>query len=376
MQLSRRDVVAATGLLAAPLVLGLQSARGQQAPARGTVLGQPGRMPGRDAMGPERAREGDVSQLDPARDGKLDADRVSSEAHEAAKLKNPTEMHPKPPFRKQPQEWPGLASRMTPVPDHGEQSYRGSGKLIGRKALITGGDSGIGRAAAIAFAREGADVCINYLPFEESDASEVVQLIEAEGRRAITIPGDIRREEFCKQLVDQAVEGLGGLDILVNNAGQQVYRESITEVSTEQMDSTFHTNVYAMVWITKAAMKHLKPGASIIVTTSIQAYDPSPHILDYAMTKACNAIFVRGLSKELAPKGIRINGVAPGPIWTPLQPSGGMSQDRLVTFGQDAKLGRPGQPAELAATYVLLASNDSSYVSGEIHGVTGGNPTA
>jgi len=285
-------------------------------------------------------------------------------------------MYPKPPFKRQHQDPPGLASKMEPRPDHGEKSYRGFGKLAGRKALITGGDSGIGRAAAIAFAREGADVAIGYLPVEEPDANEVVELIRAEGRKAIPLPGDIRDEAFCKKLVDDTVAGLGGLDILVNNAGQQVYRESLLDVTTEQMESTFRTNVFAMVWITKAALPHLKPGASIICTASINAYDPSPGILDYAMTKGAIAIFVKGLSKQLVPKGIRVNGVAPGPVWTPLQPSGGQSMDKLVNFGADTPFGRPGQPAELAATYVLLAGNDSSFVSGEIHGVTGGHPTA
>ncbi|MDX2132987.1 MAG: SDR family oxidoreductase [Planctomycetota bacterium] len=284
-------------------------------------------------------------------------------------------MYPKPPFERQRQEAPGLALKMKPPPDHGENSYRGSGKLTGRRALITGGDSGIGRAAAIAFAREGADVAFGYLPAEEPDAQQVVEIIRAAGRKAVPLPGDIRDEKTARTLVADAVEQLGGLDILVNNAGQQVFQQSFMDVSTEQMESTFRTNVFAMVWITQAAIPHLKPGASIICTTSIQAFDPSQHILDYAMTKACNAIFVKGLSKELAPKGIRVNGVAPGPIWTPLQPSGGMSPEKLETFGTDTPLKRPGQPVELAPTYVLLASNDASYVTGEIHGVTGGNPT-
>ena len=263
---------------------------------------------------------------------------------------------------------------MDPRPDHGETSYRGSGKLVGRKALITGGDSGIGRAAAIAFAREGADVAIGYLPVEEPDAKEVIDLIHAEGRKAVALPGDIRDESFCQKLVSAAVDGLGGLDILVSNAAMQVYKESIFDITTDQFDATFRTNVYAMFWITKAALPHLKPGSTIICTTSINAYDPSPGILDYAMTKGAIAIFVKALSKQLIPKGIRVNGVAPGPIWTPLQPSGGQSQEKLVEFGGNTPFGRPGQPAELAATYVLLASSGSSDVSGEIHGVTGGNP--
>jgi len=291
-------------------------------------------------------------------------------------LQNPLTFYPKPPFKRQHQDPPGLACKMDPRPDHGETSYKGSGKLLGRKALITGGDSGIGRAAAIAYAREGADVAFGYLPVEEPDAKEVVELIRAEGRKAIPLPGDIRDEAFCRKLVSDAVAGLGGLDILVSNAAKQVYRESIEDVTTDQFDATFRTNVYAMFWITKAAMPHLKPGSTIICTTSINAYDPVPGILDYAMTKGAIAIFIKGLSKQLIFKGIRVNGVAPGPIWTPLQPSGGQSQEKLVKFGSDVPYGRPGQPAELAAVYVLLASNDSSYVSGEIHGVTGGHPKA
>jgi NAD(P)-dependent dehydrogenase (short-subunit alcohol dehydrogenase family) len=291
-------------------------------------------------------------------------------------MQNPLEQYPKPPFKKQHQEAPGLARDMDPRPDHGETSYKGSGKLLGRKALITGGDSGIGRAAAIAFAREGADVAINYLPVEQPDADEVVELIRREGRKAVAIPGDLRDESFCQRLVNDAAAQLGGLDILVSNAAKQVYQDSLTDVTTEQFDATFKTNVYAMFWVTKAALAHLKPGASIIITTSINAYDPSPGIIDYAMTKGANAIFVKALSKQLIAKGIRVNGVAPGPIWTPLQPSGGQSQEKLVTFGQDTPFKRPGQPAELAAVYVLLASQLSSYTSGEIYGITGGNPTA
>ncbi len=288
-------------------------------------------------------------------------------------MQNPLNEYPKPPFRKQHQDPPGLASKMDPRPDHGEKSYKGSGKLSGRKALITGGDSGIGRAAAIAFAREGADVAIGYLPVEESDAQEVIDLIRAEGRKAVALPGDLRDEAFCKKMVSDAVSGLGGLDILVSNAAKQVFQESILDITTEQLDATFRTNVYAMFWITKAALPHLQPGSTIICTTSINAYEPSPGILDYAMTKAAIAIYVKALSQQLIKKGIRVNGVAPGPIWTPLQPSGGQSEDKVVEFGGNTPFGRPGQPAELAATYVLLASHDSSYVTGEIHGVTGGN---
>jgi NAD(P)-dependent dehydrogenase (short-subunit alcohol dehydrogenase family) len=291
-------------------------------------------------------------------------------------MQNPLDQYPKPPFKPQHQEAPGLACKMDPRPDHGETTYRGSGKLIGRKALITGGDSGIGRAAAIAFAREGADVAINYLPVEEPDAKEVVELIQSAGRKAVAIPGDLRDEAFCQKLVSEAVAQLGGLDILVSNAAKQVFQDSLLDISTEQFDSTFRTNIYGMFWVTKAALPHLQPGSTIICTTSINAYDPVPTILDYAMTKGAIAIFVKGLSKQLIPKGIRVNGVAPGPVWTPLQPSGGQSTEKLITFGSDVPFGRPGQPAELAATYVLLASQDSSYVSGEIYGITGGHPIA
>ncbi len=295
---------------------------------------------------------------------------------DALAMQNPLTEYPRPPFKSQHQEAPGLAGLMDPRPDHGEKSYKGSGKLIGRKALITGGDSGIGRAAAIAYAREGADVAINYLPVEEPDAKEVVELIQAAGRKAVAIPGDLRDESFCQKLVSDAVAQLGGLDILVSNAAKQVFQESLADISTEQFDSTFRTNVYGMFWVTKAALPHLQPGSTIICTTSINAYDPVPTILDYAMTKGAIAIFIKGLSKQLIPKGIRVNGVAPGPVWTPLQPSGGQSQEKLITFGSDVPFGRPGQPAELASTYVFLASQESSYVSGEIYGITGGHPTA
>ncbi len=296
----------------------------------------------------------------------------SSEMPPQPGKQDPTTQYPRPPFPPQRQEPPGLASKMNPRPDHGEKSYRGFGRLVGRKALVTGGDSGIGRAAAIAFAREGADVAINYLPVEESDAREVVDLIQAEGRKAVTIPGDIRDEGFCKKLVADAVRELGGLDILVNNAAMQTSQPSIAELTTEQFDSTFKANVYAMFWITKAALPHLEPGASIINTSSVQAYDPSPHLLDYAQTKACQVIFTKSLAKQLGEKGIRVNAVAPGPYWTPLQPSGGSSPEKVQAFGEDTPLGRPGQPAELGALYVLLASQESSYATGQVYGSSGG----
>jgi NAD(P)-dependent dehydrogenase (short-subunit alcohol dehydrogenase family) len=261
---------------------------------------------------------------------------------------------------------------MDPRPDHGETSYKGSGRLAGRKALITGGDSGMGRAAAIAYAREGADVAIVYYPTEEPDAKEVVQLIQAEGRKCIPIPGDLRHEEFCKALVEKAVKGLGGLDIVVNNAGRQQQRESILDVTTEDFDSTMKTNIYAPFWIIKAALPHLQPGSAIIGTTSEQAYDPSPNLYDYAQTKAATMNYVKSLAKQLGPKGIRVNGVAPGPIWTPLQVSGGATQEKLIHFGGTYPLGRAGQPAELAFIYVQLAANDATYTTGNIYGAGGG----
>lgn len=287
-------------------------------------------------------------------------------------LEDPTTKYPKPPFKSQQQPWPGLASKMEPRPDHGEKSYKGSGRLAGRKALITGGDSGMGRAAAIAYAREGADVAINYYPTEEPDAQEVIALIKAEGRKAVAIPGDLRDEAFCKKLVADAVAGLGGLDILVNNAARQQTKASLADISTEEFDATMKTNIYAPFWIIKAALPHLKPGSVIIGTTSEQAYDPSPDLYDYAQTKAATMNYVKSLAKQLGPKGIRVNGVAPGPIWTPLQVSGGATQEKLVKFGSDTALGRPGQPVELASIYVQLAANDGSFATGNVYGSGGG----
>jgi NAD(P)-dependent dehydrogenase (short-subunit alcohol dehydrogenase family) len=281
--------------------------------------------------------------------------------------------YPQPPFPEQEQPWPGLAAKMNPRPDHGETTYRGTGRLIGRKALITGGDSGIGRAAAIAYAREGADVAINYLPAEEPDAREVAAFIRDTGRKAVTLPGDIRDESFCTRLVVDAVAGLGGLDILVNNAARQVSQPAITDISTQQFDDVFKTNVYAMFWITKAAIPHLGAGATIINTTSVQAYDPSGNIVDYAATKGAILVFTKALAKQLAPEGIRVNGVAPGPFWTPLQVSGGQPPKNLPSFGEHTPLGRPGQPVELAGVYVLLASSESSYATGQIFGAVGGS---
>jgi len=287
-------------------------------------------------------------------------------------LIDPTGRYPRPPFKRQSQPWPGLASRMDPPPDHGESSYKGSGRLTGRKALITGGDSGMGRAAAIAFAREGADVAISYFPTEEPDAQQVIALITKEGRVALAIPGDLRDEAFCKKLVQQAVDGLGGLDIVVSNAARQQAHDSILDISSEDFDATIKTNVYAPFWIIKAALPHLKPGACIIGTASEQAYDPSPDLYDYAQTKAATMNYVKSLAKQLGPKGIRVNGVAPGPVWTPLQISGGATEGKVVTFGATAPLGRPGQPAELAGIYVRLAEDDGSFTTGNIYGAGGG----
>jgi NAD(P)-dependent dehydrogenase (short-subunit alcohol dehydrogenase family) len=289
------------------------------------------------------------------------------------KLQDPTTKYPKPPFKGQSQPWPGLASKMEPRPDHGEKSYKGSGRLFGRKALITGGDSGMGRAAAIAYAREGADVAINYFPTEEPDAKEVIALIKEAGRKAVALPGDLRDENFCKKLVADATSGLGGLNILVCNAARQQTRVSILDLTTEDFDATMKTNIYAPFWIIKAALPHMPPGSVIIGTASEQAYDPSADLYDYAQTKAATMSYVKSLGKQLAPKGIRVNGVAPGPIWTPLQVSGGATQEKLKEFGGKTPMGRPGQPAELASIFVQLAASDASYATGQIYGSSGGS---
>jgi NAD(P)-dependent dehydrogenase (short-subunit alcohol dehydrogenase family) len=288
------------------------------------------------------------------------------------KLQDPRTKYPKPPFKEQEQPWPGLAGKMEPRPDHGEKSYKGSGRLLNRKALITGGDSGMGRAAAIAYAREGADVAINYFPTEEPDAQEVIALIKEAGRKAVALPGDLRKEEFCSKLIADAVKELGGLDILVCNAARQQTRASILDVSSEDFDATMKTNIYAPFWMIKAALPHLQPGSSIIATSSEQATEPSAELYDYAQTKAATTNYVKSLAKQLASKGIRVNAVAPGPIWTPLQVSGGATQEKLTQFGGQTPLGRPGQPAELASIYVQLAANDGSYATGQIYGAMGG----
>ena len=287
-------------------------------------------------------------------------------------MQDPRGQYPSPPFPKQPQPAPGIAAKMDPSPDHGETSYVGAGKLKGRKALITGGDSGIGRAAAIAYAREGADVAISYLASEEADAREVIALIEAEGRTAIALPGDITDEAVCRAIVTDAVSGLDGLDILVINAGHQQSRGSLAELTSADFDQTMKTNLYALHWIAQAAVPHLPAGAAIITTASVQGYDPSEDLLDYATTKAGIIAYTKGLAKQMIEKGIRVNAVAPGPFWTVFQPSGGQTQDKVATFGSKSQFGRPGQPVEIAPVYVLLASQEGSYITGEVFGVTGG----
>lgn len=276
------------------------------------------------------------------------------------------------PFPEQTQKWPGLQREMRPVPDCGERSYRGSGKLTGRKALLTGGDSGIGRAAAIAYAREGASIAINYHPSEEPDAQDVARLMRSEGRAITLLPGDLTDRDFCVALVDRANRALGGLDILVNNAAYQQSKPSIADISFEQFDRTLKTNLYAMFWITKTAIPLMKPGSAIINTASVNSVNPGEELLDYATTKGGIAIFTKGLAKQLAKQGIRVNAVAPGPIWTPLQVSGGQIPGTLGEFGQDTPLGRAGQPAELAALYVMLASGELSYTDGSMFGANGG----
>jgi NAD(P)-dependent dehydrogenase (short-subunit alcohol dehydrogenase family) len=271
---------------------------------------------------------------------------------------------------------PGTTNAMDDEPDHGEDSYRGSGRLTGKRAVITGGDSGIGRAVAIAFAREGADVLIAYLPDEEDDAQSTVRLIEKAGRRAVAVPGDIRDEEHCTTIVRRAVDELGGVDILVNNAAYQMAQPGgIVDITTEQFDRVMKTNLYAMFWLSKAAVPHMRPGSTIINTSSIQAYQSSSQLLDYATTKAGIIAFTKALAEDLADQGIRVNSVAPGPIWTPLIPAT-MPKDKVESFGEDTPMGRAGQPAELAPAYVFFASQESSYVSGEVLGVTGGKPLA
>lgn len=292
------------------------------------------------------------------------------------KMQDPRNQYPAPPFPKQPQPAPGLARRLEPPADHGEESYRGSGKLEGRKALITGGDSGIGRAIAIAYAREGADVAISYLAVEQPDADEVIALIEGAGRKAVALPGDVTDEAYARDLPKRAADELGGLDILVINAGHQQYFESFDQMTTEDFDTTMRTNLYALFWTTQEASKIMPAGAAIITTASIQAYDPTTTIMHYATTKAGIVAFTKALASELISKGIRANSVAPGPFWTPLNPSGGSSQEKVEKFGGGSAFGRPGQPVEIAPVYVLLASQEGSYITGEVYGLTGGEGIA
>jgi NAD(P)-dependent dehydrogenase (short-subunit alcohol dehydrogenase family) len=290
-------------------------------------------------------------------------------------LEDPTKMYGDRKPEAQYMEGSGKDSEMTPKADHGEDSYRGSGRLKGRRALVTGGDSGIGAAVAIAFAREGADIAISFLPEEQSDADRIVKLIQDAGRTAVAVAGNIRDPEFCRLLVGEAVDGLGGLDLLVNNAGKQQYVEKLADLTDEQFDETFKTNVYAMFWITKAALPHLKPGSTIINTSSIQAYKPSEKLVDYAATKAAINTFSKALAQQLIHQGIRVNVVAPGPVWTPLQPAGGQPPEDIPSVGESSPTGRWGQPAELAPAYVFLASGESSFVNGETLHVNGGMPT-
>ncbi|WP_022899964.1 glucose 1-dehydrogenase [Humibacter albus] len=288
---------------------------------------------------------------------------------------NPVTRYPKvsPPPEEVPE--PGSDADLRPPADHGEASYVGTNRLVGRKAIVTGGDSGIGAAVAIAFAREGADVAIVYTPEEEEDAQHVADQIRDAGRKVLTLPGDLVDPAFCTDVIARAVEDFGGVDILVNNAGKQVFCKDIAELPDDQFDRTMKTNIYAMFHLTKAAVPHMPPGSTIINTTSVQAYLPSDVLVDYATTKAAINAFTKAIAAQLAPRGIRANAVAPGPIWTPLQPSMGQPPKKLPDFGSQTALGRAGQPAELAPAYVFLASPESSYVVGATLAVTGGMPT-
>jgi len=286
--------------------------------------------------------------------------------------RDPRSVHREDGFPPQEQDQPGLTDETVPQPDHGEQTYQGSLRLSGRRALITGGDSGIGRAVAIAFAREGADVAISFMPEEQEDADETLRWVSETGVKTLGLPGDLRDEAYCADIVDRTVAEFGGIDLLVLNAAYQKDRESVDSLETSEIDRVFRTNLYAPIFTARAALPHLEPGSSIIVTSSIQAFDPSPALVDYAMTKAAQIAFVKALAEDLGPKGIRVNAVAPGPIWTPLIPATGWDAERLATFGQDTPLGRAGQPAELAGAYVYLASEAATFVSGAVVPVTGG----
>ncbi|PYY46109.1 SDR family oxidoreductase [Curtobacterium sp. MCBD17_023] len=287
--------------------------------------------------------------------------------------KDPTTLYPVPPFPKQEQSLPGAASKMDPKPDHGEESYVGKGRLEGFRGIVTGADSGIGRAAAIALSREGADLVLSYLPDEQEDAEEVRDLLEGEGRKAVLFPGDISDEQYCIDLVQKGVDELGGLDTLVMVAGRMDSNDDILTLETSMFDSTFKTNIYSLFWLTKAAVPHLEPGSTIVTTGSIQASTPSPDKIDYAVSKGAIKLFTEAVAQQLAPKGIRVNSVAPGPVWTPLQP-GSDDAETVSTFGQQSPFGRPGQPAELGAAYVHLVSPESSYQSGSTITIAGGTP--
>lgn len=275
-------------------------------------------------------------------------------------------------FEEQPQEWPGLQRDMTPVPDCGEESYQGRGRLTGRRALITGGDSGIGRAAAIAYAREGAQVAINYHPKEQADADDLQEVFDRDGLSLVQLPGDLTDAAFCRKLIDDAEAKLGGLDILVINAGYQQAQKSIAEITDDQFDRTMKTNIYAMFWLSKRAAETMPKGGTIINTASVNSFNPVAELLDYATTKGAIEIFTKGLAKQLADKGIRVNAVAPGPVWTALQVSGGQFQEKLPEFGQNTAIGRAGQPAELAGLYVTLAEQGNSFTTGSVFGANGG----
>ena len=287
---------------------------------------------------------------------------------------DPTQQHAQPGSGSETVKYPGRTEEMDVQPDHGEQTYRGIGRLEGKKAVITGGDSGIGRAVALAFAREGADLLISYLESEEQDAQKTVGLVEEAGHRAVTVSGDIREEAHCRHVVDRAVEEFGHIDVLVSNAAYQMSRNGgIADITTNELDRVFKTNVYAMFWLCKAAIPHMPPGSTIVTSSSVQAFQPSPHLLDYAASKGAIVNFTKALGANLVEKGIRVNSVAPGPVWTPLIPAT-MPEEMVESFGQQSPMGRAAQPAELAPIYVFLASQESSYITSEVLGVTGGSP--
>lgn len=291
-------------------------------------------------------------------------------------IRDPREEYVSPPFPRQEQDKPGIEAKMTPQPDDGSATYQGLGRMKGRKALITGGDSGLGRAAAIAYMREGARVVINYLPDEEEDARSLFALAEAEGGDITGIAGDLREEAFCERLVREAADRLGGLDAVVFNAGYQIAQDAIADITTEQFDRTLKTNCYALFWLSKAALPLMPPGGTIINVTSTQGFDPSPGLLDYASTKFFIRGFTQAFSQQAIERGVRVNAIAPGPFWTVLQPSHGQPMEKVENFGKGSAMGRPGQPAELASTFVFLATQESAYMIGETIGATGGNPIA